>query len=428
MASSSIIVRPLATQEEIEQQFIWADQAFSRQPPDPDRARERSQSFLTQPDFHPRQLRGAFRDGRQLGGYAIYEWMLRMGAARIPTGCIGMVVVDPDARKQGAASALMHDAIQFAREQRHSLLLLDGIPKFYYRYGYTDVFDVTTYDIDRGAILAHSGSSHTVRQATPEDAQAIRDLYERRLGGYTGSFERSTEKQEYLQRNRFSRNTILLARSPRGTDEGYLIASHEPSAAHGIEIAADNWSAQIALMQAHVHLTDGPEAPEKHTYYFAPNSPELYNIVDRLEVPDTSKWQHPAEEWGVRTSQFHHRYAGWMGRFVHLPTLFAAMLPELEARWRRALAQWSGELHLVIGDEGVTLRIEGTKLNIIARPSSEAIIFQSSPQSFAQLVFGYRPVSWILEQHPQQLPDEARSVLSLLFPIGHSCLSFTDWF
>ncbi|GHO83925.1 GNAT family N-acetyltransferase [Dictyobacter formicarum] len=427
MASSSIVVRPLATEEEIEKQFVLADQAFSRQP-DPDKARHWRRVTLTHPEFHSRQLRGAFRDNTQLGGYALYEWKLRMGAARISVGCIGIVVVDPEARKQGTASALMHDAIQFAREQRHSLLLLDGIPKFYYRYGYTDVFDVTTYDIDRAAILAHPGSSYTVRQATPEDARAMRDLYERRLGGYTGSFERSLEKQEHLLRNRFNHNSVLLALSPNGEAEGYLIASREPSAAFGVEVAADNWSAQIALMQAHVHLTDGPEAPEKHTYYFPPNSAELYNAIDHLEVLDTSKWQNPAKEWGVRTSQFHHRYAGWMGRFVHLPTLFNAMLPELEARWQRALAQWSGELHFVIGDESVTLGVEGTKLRIVATPSPAAITFQCSPQSFAQLVFGYRPVSWILTQHPQQLPDAALSVLHLLFPIGHSCLSFTDWF
>ncbi|GCE22444.1 GNAT family N-acetyltransferase [Dictyobacter kobayashii] len=427
MASSSIIVRPLATQEEIEKQFIWADQAFS-QNPDPDKARDWSRVFLTQPDFQARQLRGAFRDGKQLGGYALFEWILRMGVARISVGCIGMVVVDPDTRKQGVASALMHDAIQFAREQGHSLLLLDGIPKFYHRYGYTDIFDVTTYDVNRAAILAHPASPYTVRRATPEDAQAILDLYERRLGGYTGSFERSLEKQEHLLRNRLSRNVVLLAFSPAGTSEGYLVASREPKAVHAIELAADNWLAQSALMQAHVHLSDGPEAPEAHTYYLPPNSAELYNVVDRFEVPDTSEWKDPAQEWGIRTFQFHHRNTGWMGRFVHLPALFNAMLPELEARWQRSLAQWTGELHFVVGDESVTLSINSKAMHSVAAPAPAAITFQCSPQSFAQLVFGYRPVSWVLSQHPQQLPDTALSVLELLFPTGHTCISFTDWF
>ncbi|GER91331.1 hypothetical protein KDW_54930 [Dictyobacter vulcani] len=427
MALSSVIVRPLTTQEEMEQQFIWSDQAFSGTP-DPTRARNRGQQAFTQPNFMSRQLRGAFLNNTQVGGYALYKWTLRMGAARISTACIGSVVVDPAARKQGVASALMHDAIQIAHDEGHSLLLLDGIPNFYYRYGYTDVFDVTAYDINRAAILAHAGSDYTVQQATLEDAQSIRDLYERRLGSYTASFERSREKLEALLRDRYSQNTILLAHSPAGKVEGYLIASREPAATHTLEIAADNWSAQIALMQAHVHLTDGPEAPASHIYYLPPTSDELYRSIDQLEVPDTSHWEDPSEEWGVRGSQFHHRFAGWMGRIAHLPTLFNAMLPELEARWQRSLAHWSGEIHFAIGDEYVALNITGNQLRLSTTPSPSAITFQCSPQHLTQLVFGYRPVSWIFTQQPQQLSNEVLSVLNQLFPAGHTWISTTDRF
>jgi hypothetical protein len=34
------------------------------------------------------------------------------------------------------------------------LLLLDGIPKFYHRYGYCDVYDLSTLELDRQALLA----------------------------------------------------------------------------------------------------------------------------------------------------------------------------------------------------------------------------------------------------------------------------------
>lgn len=231
-----------------------------------------------------------------------------------------------------------------------------------------------------------------------------------------------------MLRNRFKENTILLALSPAETVEGYLLSSREPSAAYALELAADNWPAQIALMQAHTHLTDGPEAPETHIYHLPPTSDELYRAIDQLEVPDTSHWHESTDQWGVRASQYHHRYAGWMGRFVHLPTLFNAILPELEARWQRSLAQWSGELHFAIGDESVTLGIDGSTLRLVSAPSSAATTFQCSPQSFIQLIFGYRPTSWVLSQHPQQLPNTAQSVLDILFPTGHTWLSFSDWF
>ncbi len=61
----------------------------------------------------------------------MYERQLCMGAARVSTGCIGTVVTSTQHRKQGIASALMQDAIEFARQHNHTLLLLDGIPNFY---------------------------------------------------------------------------------------------------------------------------------------------------------------------------------------------------------------------------------------------------------------------------------------------------------
>ncbi|GHO51912.1 GNAT family N-acetyltransferase [Ktedonobacter robiniae] len=423
----TIAVRQLATPEEMDQQFIWADQAFAPTP-DPANARAWGQTVLTQPDFRPQQLRGAFREEAQLGGYGLNEWILRIGEARISTGCIGMVVTNSSQRKQGVATAMMRDAIQFAREQGHSLLLLDGIPNFYYRYGYTDVFDSSTEEINRAAILAHPASSHTVRQATPEDAQSIRDLYERRLSGFTGSFERSREKQEHLLRHRFGKNTILLAISPEGKVEGYVLASRAPSPAVALELCADNWPAQIALMQAHAHLSDGPETPATHTYYLPPTSEELYRAIAHLEVPDTSHWHGPAEEWGIRTVQAHHRYAGWMGRIVHLPTFLDALLPELQARWRRSLAHWSGKLHFLVGEESYTLGISGSELQSTTKPNDNASTFQCSPQDFAQLVLGYRPLSWTLTQQPQELSSTEQTVLQQLFPPSQPWISFSDWF
>src|SRR6266851_8610884 len=89
MAASSLIVRPLSSPEEYAWQFHLANQAFSEHP-SPEGA-QRWQHYLTNlPEFQPEQLRGAFRDDELLGGYLMYERLLRMGAAAIPTGCIGI--------------------------------------------------------------------------------------------------------------------------------------------------------------------------------------------------------------------------------------------------------------------------------------------------------------------------------------------------
>ena len=109
MAASSLIVRPLSSPEEYAWQFHLANQAFSEHP-SPEGAQRWQHFFTNLPEFQPEHLRGAFRDDEHLGGYLMYERLLRMGAAAIPTGCIGMVVTHPAHRRQGVAAAMMQDA------------------------------------------------------------------------------------------------------------------------------------------------------------------------------------------------------------------------------------------------------------------------------------------------------------------------------
>ena len=153
MSMSSLIVRPLNSLEEKTRYYLLSRDAFSPQGSDEDA--QCWQRFVMQsPEFRAEQVRGAFHDGQLAGGYTLHERTLCMGSAHISTGCIGAVVTDPAYRKQGVATALLRDAFAFARQWNHPLLLLDGIPNFYFRYGYIDVFDVTAVEVDRAALLA----------------------------------------------------------------------------------------------------------------------------------------------------------------------------------------------------------------------------------------------------------------------------------
>src|SRR5258706_6153555 len=87
MSSSSIIVRPLASSAEYELHFQFADQEFSPDP-SPASALYVQRVTTTRPEFRPEQLRWAFRNGEQIGSYIIYEWALRMRAARLATRTI----------------------------------------------------------------------------------------------------------------------------------------------------------------------------------------------------------------------------------------------------------------------------------------------------------------------------------------------------
>lgn len=417
------IVRPLASTKEYTAYYRLANAAFSSQPSEEDAQRWQRETMQS-PDFQVERVRGAFRVGQQLGGYTLHDRVLRMGAARISVGCIGAVVTFPEARKQGVASALMRDALDFARKNGHALLLLDGIPNFYYRYGYIDMFDSSAVEVDRSAILAQPSSGHHVRLATVDDAPAILALYQRHFGGYTGSFERSLELQAFRLLHRGM--PLVIALSAQGDAEGYLLYGMDDKVAQGREVAADNWDALLALLHYHARLFDGSAAPATLQYVLPLGDPAIHQMIDTLEVPDTSQWQSPAEEWSVRGLSYHHRFAGWMACLIDFPLLMNSILPELQARWQRSLAHWAGEILFAVDGQTRVLRFDGGGVQLADSPGSAHEQLELTPQAMVQLVFGYHPLSRLADI--SHLSNDARSALAILFPSGHTWIPRTDWF
>jgi predicted N-acetyltransferase YhbS len=421
---NDLIVRPLHTEAEYATYYRLAEYAFSPEPSEEEAARWHENS-LHSPDFDPERVRGAFRGEQLLGGYMVHDCVLRMGKARISVGGIGAVVTDPQARKQGVASALLLDAQAFARAHVHALLLLDGIPNFYYRFGYTDMFDATAVEVKRSAILAQAPTPYKVRPITQEDAPALLALYERHYGSYTGSFERSLEIQAYRVQHR--RLPVLMAVSPEGKVEGYLQHGTDAEMSQGREVAADSWQALLALLRYHALLFADDSAPAELQYFLPLESSAVHWMIDRLEVPDTSSWQNPSQGWGVRSLTSHHRFTGWMGSLIHFPLLLDSMLPEFQARWQRALAHWNGEIALSVEGETRVLRCNGTGIELAEQPGTPAAQrLELTPQAAVQLVFGYRPVQELSDI--SHLPETARAALALLFPTGHTWLPRSDWF
>src|SRR5947209_6949430 len=68
------------------------------------------------------------------------------------------------------------------------------------------------------------------------------------------------------------------------------------------EMAADDWSAAVALLQYHARLMEdqeGKDAPATVLYNVPPTSPVLHWMVDNLEVVDISTWDWPTFGWAV---------------------------------------------------------------------------------------------------------------------------------
>jgi GNAT superfamily N-acetyltransferase len=285
MTASPLVIRPSLSPDELREHIegnVQVAQSFSPDPLPEDMVQRRLRRITTSPSYRPEQIRSAYREGMQLGGYRIDERLLRVGVARLATGCVGGVYTRAEARNQGVASALMNDAIAYAQVHDYPLLLLDGIPKFYYRYGFCDVFDLSTQELDRQAILALPESSYTVRLSTPDDTASLLALYERHFGPYTGSFERSIEQQVHWMQH-LERDKLLLAIDSTGQVRGYLFLAATQARGHFFlagtqvwELAVDDWFATVALLRYHVRQMEGLEgqnAPVPFLYAVPPTSP-----------------------------------------------------------------------------------------------------------------------------------------------------------
>lgn len=440
MTISSLLIRPPFSPDELTdhmQGYVEVAQSFSPDPFPEDKADRLLHKLITLPGYRPEQVRSAYRNDEHLGGYRIYERFLRIGAARLITGCIGGVYTRAEARNQGVATALMHDAFAYAQAHKYHLLLLDGIPKFYHRYGYCDVYDLSALELDHQAILALPESPYTVRRSRLSDAASLLALYERHLGLYTGSFERAIEQQTHWMQH-LEPEKLLVAIDPDDQVRGYLFLAaaqaRGPFFLAGTqiwELVVDDWPAAIALLQYHRRLVEGENSitpPEKLLYSIPPMSPLADFLVENLEVVNISTWDMPVFGWAVREQTFHHRHAGWMARLVNIPALAQAMLPEWQARWQRSLAHWSGDISLMVGDETFTLRIKGSDLQLLVVPSTTVKALFLTPQAFTQLVFGSYPSGRVLQQHGHSLTSDLATVLTILFPTGQTWIPASDWF
>lgn len=353
------------------------------------------------PDYVPGQVRCAFVATTVIGGYILYERMLRVGFVTIPTGCFTSLVTHPDWRGRGVATALMHDALARAIERRLGLILLDGIAGFYGRFGYADVLDTSRHVISRAYLATMPQSPYTVQPATLDDAPALFELHERHYSGYSGSFVRTIEWQRHDLALRLEENPPRLACDGNGQVRGYLILPSLAPGNHAVEAAADDWPAALALLQHHADIAR--EAAEID-WPLPPDSPTFYMLADHVNLTSRS---------------YHHPNEGWMARPAHLPTLLDRIGPLLEER-RRAT-----------GGEAFRLCVAGAEPSLAVGAAADAPDLQTvvlTPQALVQLLFGFRPAHWVAHYPGVHIPPALLATLDAVFPTGHAWIAGSDAF
>lgn len=111
----------------------------------------------------------------KIGGTVVGHAFLASRSLRIcegdcPAGLVGLVVVDPDHRGQGIATALIEDVHDRAASLGMGLIVLAGDSAFYRRFGYHQAYVITQATVEVGEGV------RSLRTAIPDDVKPLTQL------------------------------------------------------------------------------------------------------------------------------------------------------------------------------------------------------------------------------------------------------------
>lgn len=415
MTSPKIEVRSVQNEEETRTLHRLAIEIFHPGADMETALPRRLQSMAARPDLPVEGVRAAFMGGELVGGYTMMDRSLCVGPARLRTGCIGAVLTRPEFRKQAIGTAMMQDAIEVATRTGFALLLLDGISNFYQRFGFASVHEVAEVAVSCHDVLSLRDSAYLVRPARRDEAPALLDLYRRTWGGFVGRFDRSEADMAFRLEHGGPWSQYLAAVDPKGSLRGY--AYHQPYSPQTLtEAGADDWPAQLALLQYQARLVLTPDGAGTLRWLLPPESVLTHELAERLRVSAEVRYDPRG---------------GWLARPASLDVLAHSMAPA----WGEALAHTlpgrQGALHLAV--EGCTYRLQAgpdgvTVGSFAVGEPLEVDYVRLTPQVFMQLCLGYRSAAWAARQPEQSIPAGALPLLEALFPRRPIWIAGSDFF
>jgi predicted N-acetyltransferase YhbS len=331
------------------------------------------------------------QDGHPVATATLLDEVLVVRDTPLPTGQVELVAARADYEHRGYVRALMNWCHDRSRVRGHVVQVMIGIPYFYRRFGYVYAIPMHPY-APLEQLPAHDPAIN-VRAATDSDIPEMAALQEELQNSFDVYMPHGDETWRWLLERRGTEQLVATRRHEivacaRTTP----FAGNEPMTV--AEIASNDGEAVAALLATAL----GPDGERDTMVELRPGVPGLARL---LGPPQRADWYYV--------------------RIPDVPTLVAALRPELEHRLARSefatndqlvqLSFWESQLAFPIANGRVGPITAGGPRQIIVSEGGSGL----PPDAVAHLLFGCGAPG-LEARFPDCYLGEQTALMHALFP------------
>ena len=353
--------------------------------------------------YDPEHTRIAVVDGEVVSGVVMGPRSIRFGPVTVPAMTLGPVGTHDQHRKQGYAAVAMDDASDYMARTGVLVAYLQGIPDFYYRFGYYPYMAPSSAKFGREAARRESLPGK-FRDMTRADLPRVRKLFDQVTSSRICAAARDDDVWDWLLG---PGGCSWFFTSPRviTDDRGRLVGYLTVSPKDGFEIR------EFVVRQDEASCRAGLGALVREA-----KRREVKELELRLPWDDAMA-VFLRQFVGAQFSMHSNPTGGTLMKVVDFPALMRRLEPLFTQRWCGGPTRMPGgafTLESEIGAVGVRLTRNRVRITEPVAGGKARV-----PQRWLSgLLTGYHTVRDIAPRKGAKIPDDLLPALEALFPSG----------